>query len=94
MEEEEGDGEMIISKISRKLKNIPLLLKRCKLTPFLFPYVESCLLNLQDFNFSSQNASFLLSGSIGGIPKSLSQWHGSPIVVSQEKISQWNGYLQ
>ena len=38
--------------------------KDCKLTSFLFPCTESRLLDLQNFNFSSQDASFFLQDQL------------------------------
>ena len=58
MEEKEKDRKLIMIKIYKKIKEHTFPLKKCKFTPFLFLYVVSCLLDLQDFNFSSKDFSF------------------------------------
>ena len=45
-------------------KNHTFLLKDCKLTTFLSPYIESRLLDFQNSNFSSQGTSLFLQDQL------------------------------
>ena len=79
------DHDQDIKKIK---ESIPFSQRGSSLFLFLFPYVKSRVLNLQDFDFSSQNASFFSLRSIGVSSKSISQWPSSGCLFFSPKSSQ------